>query len=157
MSRAVAVTAALAVFLLVGCRGAERSESGEIIKAGNLTVFSLRAGDCFNGVAEGELLSFEGIPCDQSHEAVAYLLVDHPAGTDAPYPGDDAILQFADDRCLGAFESYVGLSYERSEISVNYLYPTKYTWKARGDREVVCILYYEDGREFTGSLRGAER
>ena len=159
MRRAIAVTAALAVLLVVGCGGgAERGESGEIVEAGSLSVFSFRAGDCFSGIAsEDEAGSVEAIPCDQPHEAEVYLLVDYPGGTDATYPGQDAIDQFAEDRCLGAFESYVGLSYEDSEIFLHDLYPNNDTWKQVGDREIVCSLYYDDGREITGSLRGARR
>ena len=158
MSRTIAVTTALAVLLIVACGDAERGESGEIIEAGSLSVFSFRPGDCFNGVvANEEVESVEGIPCDQPHEKEAYLLVDYPGGTDAPFPGEEALLRFAEDRCLGAFEPYVGRSYELSEIYTLPLYPTRDTWEQQDDREIVCILYYEDGREITGSLKGVNR
>ena len=158
MSRAIAVTAALAVLLVVGCGGAERGESGETIAAGSLSVFSFSAGDCFNGIAsEEETESVEAIPCDQPHEAEVYLLVDYPGGNDATYPAEDAIEQLAEGRCLAAFEPYVRLPYDLSEICSAYLYPTKDSWERRDDREIVCLLYYEDGRNITGSLRGARR
>ncbi len=161
MSRAaayrIAVVAALGMLLVVGCGGAERGESGEIVEGGSLSVFSFRAGDCLNGLAlDGEdVTSVTGIPCDQPHEAEVYLLVDHPGGSDAPFPGREAIVQFAEERCIGAFESYVGLSYELSEIYATYLFPIENSWP-QGDREIVCLLY-EDGRQITGSLRDAAR
>ena len=146
------------MLLVVGCGGAGRGESGEIVEAGSLSVFTFRAGDCLNGLSldGGDIGSAKGIPCDQPHQAEVYLLVDYPAGSDAPFPGRETVAQFADGRCVGAFEPYVGLSYDVSEIFVTYLYPIENSWP-RGDREVVCILYYEDGREVIGSLRGAER
>lgn len=145
------------MLLVVACGGADRGESGEIVEAGSLSVFSFHVGDCWNGFEVGELESVDAVPCDQPHQAEVFGLVDSPGGADEPFPGEEAIARFAEDRCLEAFEPYVGLSYELSEIYFSSLDPTKDSWERQGDREVICFLGYQDDRRTTGSLRGAGR
>ena len=159
MGRALAVTVALGLLLVIACSSAERDSTGEIVEAGDLSVFSLRAGDCIGDVQteSEEVGSFKGIPCDQPHEAEVYLVVNFPGGSDAPFPGARAFDQFAEDLCVGAFQSYVGIAYDSSEIYAEPLVPTKDSWEKRDDREIVCVLFEQGFRKITGSLRNARR
>ncbi len=131
MRTAAAAGAALAALVLVACGGdAKRGESGDVVDAGNLSVFSFHAGDCFNSAeSEEDAANVTAIPCDEPHEAEVYLLADFPAAGDAPYPGVEAVEAFAEERCAEGFEPYVGLTYDRSSIYARFLYPTSDSWE----------------------------
>ncbi len=88
--------------------------------------------------------------CEQPHTDEIYLIFDVE---DGEFPGDDALGVTASDGCLAAFESYVGVSYDVSELDYYYYQPTKSSWNHASDRTVQCILFsYE---EVTGTLKGA--
>ena len=124
---------------------------------GETSVFDLEVGTCFN-VADDDASSFEtvpAVPCDEAHEYEVFALVEHEAGADEEYPGDDEIDEFAFEECEGEFEGYVGSDYAESIYYINYLTPSEDTWE-EGDREVVCVLYDPEDDELTGSARDSE-
>ncbi|MDU0348981.1 septum formation family protein, partial [Actinomyces sp. MRS3W] len=74
------------------------------------------------------------------------------------FPDDELMEQYVSDICYGAFETYVGMSYDDAYAQGSYaassLRPTEATW-AQGDRTVSCLLTSVDGSQLTGSARGA--
>jgi hypothetical protein len=98
------------------------------------------------------------VECAASHEYEVFALFDHPAGPDEAYPGDEAIVQYADDECQPPFEAFVGHDYQTSIWYITSLTPSDLTW-ADGDREVTCLLNQQDDDEepvaVTGSAQGA--
>jgi len=120
-----------------------------------VSVFDLKTGDCFDSAAEGTVEEVERIDCAAPHTYEIYAAVDHPGGPNDPYPGDEAMATFAGEQCRTEFETFIGLDYDSSELFIFYLHPSGETWP-RGDREVLCTVYSEDG-PLEGSMEGANR
>ncbi len=117
-------------------------------------VFDLQVGDCFDDPDEPveQLAEVPLIGCEQPHDNQVFALFDLP-GQD--FPGDAQVTEQARDGCLARFEDYVGSAYEESELFAAWLPPTQASWQA-GDREVVCVLFAEDG-PLVGSQQGSGR
>jgi hypothetical protein len=143
-----------------GSESVEPSESpaasGSAAAGGEMiSVFDLVVGDCFNA-PEGDIVSeVERLDCDDPHTYEAYHSVDHPATSTEAWIGDEAMTEFAEEACLGAFEDFVGTPYEESELFYFYLQPTAETWDV-GDREILCSVYLEEG-DLTESMEGSGR
>ncbi|MBA3530306.1 MAG: septum formation family protein [Ardenticatenales bacterium] len=122
---------------------------------GPVSIYDIKVGDCFQDPGTEDVLILMTVPCDQPHDNEVYHLADYPGGAGAPWPGDEAMEQFADQVCLTAFDVYVGKAYEESELFAIYIQPSAATWQD-GDREVVCYLYAEN-QQLVGSMRGSKR
>ena len=119
------------------------------------SVFDLEVGDCFGAATAEQVDSVVVVDCEQTHVYEVFALVDHEAGDDDAYPGDDEIGQYADDVCRGPFPDYVGHDYETSVYWITTVTPSAETW-ADGDREIVCTLKLgEEAQETTGSAEGS--
>jgi hypothetical protein len=151
------IVAGVLLVALVDADSADRDESGDVVGAGDLVIFDLREGDCFNGGpsgSSGEVVeSVEAVPCDDPHDAEVFLIEELDF---AEFPGDAAVESAADDICFPEFESYIGVAYGESEIEVSLLWPTEESWNIADDREVVCAVLDPAGPT-TGSLRAAGR
>lgn len=121
---------------------------------GNVDVFSLSVGDCFNDPGPSDAVrTLPLVACSGPFDNEVFALFDLP---DGPYPGEQIVIDAAADGCLGErFERYVGTPYPRSAIYASALWPTAASW-AQGDREVICFLYEPEVR-LVGSQRGARR
>ncbi len=102
----------------------------------------LTVGDCLNG-ADGELVeSVDVVDCSEAHDFEVYARPSHAASGD--YPGADALFAWADQRCWEAFEPYVGVPFEESELYFTNLVPTDESWE-QGNRRATCMLHRFDG------------
>jgi hypothetical protein len=121
------------------------------------SVFDLEVGDCFSAESDS-VESVLVVDCEQPHTYEAYFVFDHEAGPDEAYPGDDEILEYADNGCRPSFEGFVGMDYESSIWYITSVTPSAETWAA-GDREIICTLDQQDADgeaiEVTGSAEGA--
>lgn len=139
--------------------GADRNDLGVIEEAGDLAVMDLRIGDCFNLPAgtenDIEIDEVEAVPCTDTHENEVYVVTNY-AGSGS-YPGEQAIWDFADQFCLTAFETFVGMPYQDSLLDFGYFYPSREGWEDEDDRGVTCVVYDFNGAMLTGSMRGAAR
>ncbi len=120
------------------------------------SVFDLEVGDCFSAESDS-VESVLVVDCEQSHTYEAFFVFDHEAGPDEEYPGDDAMLTYADDACRPPFEEFVGMDYESSIWYITSVTPSAETW-AEGDREIICTLDQQDSDgdaiEVTGTAEG---
>ncbi len=155
-------TTALLVLVVAftgACSDAERDESGQVQTAGDLSVYELRTGDCFNGgqrVAEEvgkerTVSQVTAVPCDQSHDNEVFAVFSHPAAKDAAFPGEEAVNKVAQDGCLERFEGYVGRPYAGSDLQVAVIAPGEKSWKEEHDRAIACIVYGD------GPLKGSRK
>lgn len=131
------------------------ADTGEIVeKQDNADVFSLRVGDCVNtdSTMADEISGLPMVPCDQSHTDEVYF--SYMVEGDE-FPGEDAIIAEAEQKCVPAFEEFVGAGYQDSALDYWPMYPTEGSW-SDGDREVLCLVY-DPSAETVGSLAGAER
>jgi hypothetical protein len=124
---------------------------------GGTSVLDLEVGQCITDeTPEGEqVTSVPVVECSEPHAGEIYALPQLP---DGEFPGEQAVSDQGDQLCSGqAFQDYVGVAYQESEIFYSALLPSTETW-AEGDREIVCILANQDGSPLApGSLRGANR
>ena len=119
------------------------------------TIFELAVGDCFLSDDEpGDVANVRVVDCEQPHLYEVFALLEHDAGADEPFPGEDELQDFA-DACRDDFEEYVGTDYESSRWYITTFTPSEDTW-AGGDREVICAIGNEDDSEWTGSAEGSE-
>jgi len=121
------------------------------------SVFDLEVGFCFSTDSD-QLETVNVVDCEQPHEHEVFALVNHPAGDADAYPGDDALVEYADAECRPPFEEYVDRDYETSIWYITSLTPSAETW-GEGDREVVCTVNQQDADEepitVTGSAEGS--
>ena len=121
---------------------ADRDESGSIVGEGQIDVFAMRAGDCFNDPQE----------LIDSETGVVYAVFDVSFNT---FPGDGPMFDVATDECLKRFEDFVRRSYDESILDIFPIYPNDDSWSRLNDREVVCAVYHIDGEKLTGSNKGS--
>ena len=126
--------------------------------AGEATsVFDLRVGTCFNGVAEGVLMELPVVSCIEPHDFEVYhqFTVEDEFPRSAPFPGEDAVFAHI-ERCVPVFEEFVGVQYADSALEVGLIYPTEDSWRLT-DREFLCYLFELSGAPMTGSAEGTGR
>ena len=70
------------------------------------------------------------------------------------YPTDEAFTAWLEGNCLPAFEAYVGVSYDSSELNIFPLTPTASGW-SQGDHLVQCALSHPRIHRLTESLKGS--
>lgn len=129
-----------------------RGDNGEIIEGGGLGVFVMQAGDCFNLPDGDTVISIEGVPCKDPHDAEVYAMFDL---ADGPYPGQSAIDSESDNGCFERFEAFAGIDYAESVLGIYSLQPSEEGWNELDDREVVCSVVNYDGTKLIGSRAGA--
>ncbi|MGZ6293606.1 MAG: septum formation family protein [Candidatus Limnocylindrales bacterium] len=118
----------------------------------------LKAGDCFDeptASAQTEVKDVQHHPCGDAHTAEVIGVFTYDAPRDAAMPSVDAFDAFVGDRCVPAFEAYVGRSFQdAADLDMGYFYPSDSGW-ASGDRAVTCYLSPANGQPIRGSLRSS--
>jgi hypothetical protein len=145
----VVVVGALVSYL----SSAQRDDTGAINEVGELEATDLRVGDCFNEPEGQEVSDVTAVPCAEPHDQEVFAVEIMTGGT---FPTTQEQQQFVADRCLPAFESYVGTPYQESDLDIFTLTPTAASWE-QGDRAVTCSAYAVDGSSLTGTVQGSNR
>jgi hypothetical protein len=142
-----------AVAVLTACGGAERDDSGRIVDGGDLDVFTMQIGDCFQDIGDeaAEVANVSAVPCGQAHDNEVFYIF---ALSGDAFPGEESVEQSASEGCLPEFETYVGAAYEESHLDYSWLTPTLRSWNEKDDREIVCILFDANLDRLTGSMKG---
>ena len=121
---------------------------------GGEDVFTLEVGDCMESTnLETTLETVPVIDCGEPHESEVYAAFQLDDGS---FPGTQAITAEAEGLCLEAFEEFVGLAYNDSELFATTMTPTEDSWNRLKDREVLCIIVDSEA-DVTGTLRNANR
>lgn len=150
----LALTGCSAIGDLLGGNNATRDEeSQEITESGNLDVFTLAVGDCFDETDSEEIYEVPVVPCDQPHDNEVFF---EYTLQDGSFPGDQVISDGSLEQCDPAFASFVGLTYDESALDWYPITPTQGSWDELDDRLVQCVIYDPNGK-VTGSLAGAAR
>src|SRR5215217_6529182 len=110
-----AVLVGVAVLLMAGCSdestqdSSERDEEGNITGGGDVGVFALAVGDCFDDPANGNVSEVEAVPCTESHDNEVIGKFNVEGDDDADFPGDTEISSQATEQCQGdIFTDYIG-------------------------------------------------
>lgn len=149
----------LVLLFLCACeQSAERAESGDIVHEGEVDVFSMQVGDCFDDQKamlsdDSEIDSVPGVPCNEAHDNEAFYKFDSVL---TEWPGDEALEDIGKQECLKHFEGYVGKSYDDSSLDIFSIKPTEYGWRKLDDREVVCVAYDMEFSKLTRSVKNSE-
>ncbi len=93
------------------------------------------------------------VECPLPHDNEVYFITEMDDVAGAPFPGVEAVTEFADTVCFDAFEGYVGQQYELSALEIAYLIPTEQSW-VLPDREVVCFVFNRSGPKLEDSVEG---
>jgi hypothetical protein len=153
-----AATLALFAILAGACGddGPSRDESGRVTHPQSVAVSRLLTGDCFNDPDAdqvGDIRVVEVVPCEQPHDTEIY----HSFTlTEGARPDDDALEELAAGQCFPAFDAFVGIEFEISEMDLFLLTPSAEQWDD-GHRTLHCILFNLDLSELVGSARGTAR
>jgi hypothetical protein len=123
---------------------------------GTVSIFELHRGQCVDFTDDDSELITE-LPardCDEPHDAEVFLVRSMaPSGDE--FPGRSDLDARAEELCSGdAFEEYVGLAYDDSELSVTYVTPSEDSWRM-GDRDVVCLATGADGGKLDATVEGS--
>jgi hypothetical protein len=134
---------------------AHRDSTGKITSGGSLPIGDLAVGDCFNrkdptASAADEV---DAKRCDDKHQFELFAIATMSAGE---YPTESEMDAFVGDRCLPAFGTYVGRTYDQSGLEISWYYPTKDGW-GRGDHVIQCAASDPLDSQLTASLKGADR
>lgn len=131
-----------------------RDESGNITEGGDVGVFALQVGDCFDQPPDGDISQVAAVPCTDPHDDEVYATFDIEGGDDAPFPGA-ATISTESEKCAGQlFTDYVGTDYASSRFQAFPIAPTQETWESDlNDREVICTANTKDGTQITGSIK----
>ncbi|MFA9430056.1 septum formation family protein [Egicoccus sp. AB-alg2] len=160
LARFVVPAIVLGGMLLSYLGQADRDADGTIVAAGKVTASDLRVGDCFDDRADEaqseatvEIADVAAVPCGDPHDNEVFHAFEL-AGT--TLPSDEEVFTLVDERCVPAFDEYVGQSFLTSELDLFPIWPTAEAFAA-GDRMVLCSVYPMDGSKLTGSVRGSGR
>lgn len=113
----------------------------------------IRVGDCFSTSEKGNVYGIPIVPCSGPHDYETYLTFDMP---DGPYPEEAGIEAAALEGCTFAFESFVGISVQKTTLDFTYFGPLKEGWNKFQDRQLSCVVFDPAG-ETVGTLKGAAR
>lgn len=138
----VVVGATLGASALVGCGGSEVATEAAV-------------GECFQDPEDtSDVGELDKVDCDDAHDNEV-ISVFNLEGDD--FPGADEVQSEAEGRCNEDFESYVGSTFEESDLDLFTISPTKETWVEADDREVICSVFALDGSSLEGTVRGTAR
>jgi hypothetical protein len=135
----------------------KRDETGSIVESGGLGVLAIQLGDCIQLPGDMtteaiEIVSVEGVPCEQAHDGQVYAELELPG--DGPFPGQTAVEEQARFSCMAEWPVGVGTVYE-DDVARDFttFHPVAEGW-AVGDRGVQCILTNADGSPMVGDQLG---
>jgi hypothetical protein len=130
--------------------------------AGGRTVLAgdLRVGDCILETLPGseaefaDVVAVEVVECATPHREEVVVRVEHPAGEDAEFPGDEVLVAYAERVCADELEQSLAESYAASEFVLTYLWPLSESWD-RGDRMIMCTVALSDEEQLVGTVLDA--
>jgi Septum formation len=140
------------VVLLVKLTPNGQFSSGPVTPPGQVDIFSLRVGGCFQNPA-GNTLNVShvtAVPCTTPHNAQVFAQF---KATEASYPGQQAIIREADNGCQARVSSSLDRSKLTNTMSLRVLFPESTSW-ADGQRYISCLVV-DSTADLTSSLLAA--
>lgn len=119
------------------------------------SAFSMKVGQCVQLPTGDNITDLETTDCSALHDAEVFHLTQV---TEDERPSDSELEDMGGDACLAAFEGYVGIPYEESELDYTILYPSPGSWE-EGDREIICFIISGEGTDvqLSGSMKGSNK
>ncbi len=130
--------------------GPDRDASGAVKEEGELQADKIKTGDCFDEPSGTSIESVVAIPCDQPHDNEAFLV----------YELDEfavvGLQEKIDEKCLPAFQEYVGIDFDSSVLEMTYLTPPDLISFNEGLKTVICYAGSPEGK-VTGTIKGSNK
>jgi hypothetical protein len=140
-----------AVLVVSSVTAAQRSGTGQITRNGHLSVFSLRAGDCFQNPTGSQaatgMTQVTAVPCASSHDAQVIAQLPVPGSA---YPGHTALHAQALPGCTASITAVVDRSKLTSTMKLLWIYPLPQAW-TNGLRTISCLIV-DSSQDLTSSL-----
>lgn len=126
-------------------------ETEEPLGAEDQDVNALVVGDCLNEMEVDHDDSVSTVPivdCSEPHDLEVY----HGGSMDSAleFPGRDEVIELVDEGCYEAFETFIGIPIDESDLNLQTLFPLEESWEL-GDREYLCLVGQFD-EQTTGTL-----
>ena len=109
--------------------------------------YDLLVGTCFN---QYTYLDRNDLPaqlttaigCTRPHNGQVYAILIHDAPPGTPYPGEEAVNAWGVLQCYERFEPFVGLFYEKSELDIGVITPSRTDWESDDNlRRISCYVF----------------
>jgi hypothetical protein len=130
-------------FTISECSSADRNDSGDIVKSGDVQASETRVGDCFNELpADGETFSsVKAVPCNEAHQ---YQLFYRGTSSLTSF-SEEAARQEASEVCNEAadslFNQMSAIKYDAfKSADLGFFYPTSESWTSNNDRALECLV-----------------
>ncbi len=141
---------AIVIVIAIGSQ-ATRSSGGAITSTGQVNIFSLRVGDCFQNPAAsqsaGGVTDVTAVACTTPHNAQAFAQFD---ATEASYPGTKALIAEAAHGCRTRIATSLDKSKITSTMQLRFLYPEPQAWT--DGRRIITCLVVDSTKDLTSSL-----
>ncbi|MXZ86404.1 MAG: hypothetical protein F4Z02_12205 [Acidimicrobiia bacterium] len=121
--------------------------------------YDLLVGTCFN---QYTYLDRNDLPaqlttdigCNRPHNGQVYAILIHNAPPGAPYPGEEAVNTWGVLQCYEQFEPFVGLEYEKSELDIGVITPSRTDWEGEDSlRSVSCYVFSRKRLLIVGTMK----
>ena len=134
------------------CSSADRNDSGNIVKSGDVKASDTQVGDCFNDLpADGETFSsINAVPCNEAHQ---YQLFYRGTSTLSTYTEEEAlqegqsVCQVAADSLFSQMSAIKYDAFKNAQLAT--FYPTSQSWTSKGDRKLECLVGSDTETYFT--------
>jgi len=164
MKRIVIFIAVVVVFnmgrtYIANLSKAHRDDSGKVTSAGSANVTELTVGDCISkheaipNAGPSSSGSFKDsdvslVPCTDKHEWEVY----SKQAADITSFNHQKLVTEAQKVCGSTFETFVGVPYNDSRLSVYFYTPTSDSWD-NGDRNITCLTGKGNHGTVSGTLQ----
>ena len=120
------------------------------VPGGNVAARDVQVGACFTDTNGDSIDTISTVPCSETHDSEVFL---NQVNTSSTYPTDSEWTAFAQQYCIPAFQSYVGIDYDSSSLDINYLVPDSTSW-GQGDKTLTCYATDPNGG-LVSSVKGS--
>lgn len=126
---------------------AHRTASGTVSKAGTMSAFAIRVGDCVRLPEQLDSINnLTVVPCTELHNAQAFAV---RTLQESSYPGETQTRASALAACRSAEPAFLGPG--ATALHIVALFPSRLRW-ASGDRNAHCLLV-DRVKDITGDIR----
>jgi hypothetical protein len=148
------VVVIVVIAVVVAASQAHRSTAGTITNSGQVDIFSLRVGDCFQNPPAAETMlgvaQVTAVRCATPHNAQVFAQFN---ATDSTYPGRQALVREAEQGCKANEATSLDKSKITSSMTLHFLFPKPQSWTA-GRRMLTCLVV-DSTKDLTSSLLAA--
>jgi Septum formation len=148
------VVVIVVIIVVTAASQAHRSSAGTITGSGQVDIFSLQVGDCFQNPPAGQtmlgLAQVTAVRCTMPHNAQVFAQF---KATDATYPGRRALFLEAEHGCQAQEAASLDKSKITSTMTLHFLFPKPQAWTT-GRRLLTCLVV-DSTKDLTSSLLSA--